>query len=181
MEAPSGDQRMTEEGAPSFGAGASPLTKVGYFAAQVQLLWSRWGHSVAQVVPTFGAGVILEGGPAPQNGILCAVVAQVPPLFPHLRQQPSTPAPAIRDTCATRASDRRHRHITPAPTTIATRTSNPTPAPSAFCLFHQHGLPSLHLMNLARNLCNGPLHSPYNQPLTLSAPENKKSETTQSR
>lgn len=136
MEAPSGDQRMTEEGAPSFGAGASPLTKVGHSVAQVQLLWSRWGHSVAQVVPTFGAGVILEGGPAPQNGILCAVVAQVPPLFPHLRQQPSTPAPAIRDTCATRTSDRHHRHITPAPTTIDTCVNNlrhlrQRPAPSA--------------------------------------------------
>ena len=146
MEAPSGDQRMTEEGAPSFGAGASPLTKVGYFAAQVHLLWSRWGHSVAQVVPTFGAGVILGGGPAPQNGILCAVVAQVSPLFPHLHQQPAIPAPAIRDTsannqrdlhqhpqipappthstCATCASDRHHRHITPTPTTLATRTNN---------------------------------------------------------
>ena len=54
----------------------------------------------AQVLPLPGAGVIFGGGPAPQNGHLRAPVAQVPTLFPHLRQKTSAPAPESPYTCA---------------------------------------------------------------------------------
>ena len=54
-----------------------------------------------QVVAIYGAGVILDRGPAPQIGLLRIPAAQVPPLFPHLLQQPFTPAPATAETCAT--------------------------------------------------------------------------------
>ena len=51
------------------------------------------GGGLAQVLPLFGAGVISARRPAPQNEHLRALVAQVPHLKPHLRQQPMTPAP----------------------------------------------------------------------------------------
>ena len=49
--------------------------------------------SLAQVGPILGAGGFFGGGPAPQNGLLCTTLAQVPTLFPHLRQYTPTPAP----------------------------------------------------------------------------------------
>lgn len=55
---------------------------------------------LAQVPGSLGAGVFLEGGPAPQIGLLRPSVAQVPTHFPHLRQTPQTPAPNTPDTCA---------------------------------------------------------------------------------
>jgi hypothetical protein len=48
----------------------------------------------------FGASVVFGGGPAPQNGHLCASLAQVPTPFPHLRRRLCTPAPTIIHTCA---------------------------------------------------------------------------------
>ena len=56
-------------------------------------VWRRWRSYLAQVVPILGAGVILGGGLAPQNGVLCIVVAQVSNLFPYLRHKHKTPAP----------------------------------------------------------------------------------------
>ena len=47
-----------------------------------------------------GAGGILRVGPAPQIVVLCIVLAQVPTLFPHLRQNAHTPAPTFSTTCA---------------------------------------------------------------------------------
>ena len=53
-----------------------------------------------QVGPILGAGGVLGGGPAPQNGLLSTTVAQVPALFPHLHQHTPTPAPRATDICA---------------------------------------------------------------------------------
>ena len=62
---------------------------------------------MAQVLPLSGAGGVFGGGPAPQNGLLRAPVAQVPILFPHLRQKPSAPAPKSPYTCANPFSRKR--------------------------------------------------------------------------
>lgn len=53
-----------------------------------------------QIPPLFGAGEVFEWGPAPRIGLLRSPVAQVTPLFPHLRQLPPVPAPAASYTCA---------------------------------------------------------------------------------
>lgn len=53
-----------------------------------------------QVNTCFGAGVVFGGGPAPQIGLQRFPVAQVPLLFPHLRQESVVPAPRIGCTCA---------------------------------------------------------------------------------
>ena len=56
--------------------------------------------SAVQVVSVFGAGVLFGWGPAPQMWFLRATVAQVPPLFPHLRHRFVGPAPLPLGTCA---------------------------------------------------------------------------------
>jgi hypothetical protein len=55
---------------------------------------------MAQVKVFFGAGEEKGWGPAPRIGLLRAPVAQVPSLFPHLRQKTSAPAPESPYTCA---------------------------------------------------------------------------------
>ena len=55
---------------------------------------------MAQVVPNFGAGGIFGVGPAPAQRTEPRFTAQVPTIFPHLRQNPYTPAPTISTTCA---------------------------------------------------------------------------------
>ena len=62
--------------------------------------WRRWAAYLAQVGSILGAGGILRVGPAPQIVVLCIVLAQVPTLFPHLRQNAHTPAPTFSTTCA---------------------------------------------------------------------------------
>ena len=60
----------------------------------------RWYASLARVDGVLGAGEVFGWGPAPQNGLLRFPVAQVLPLFPHLRHLHLTPAPAVPHTCA---------------------------------------------------------------------------------
>ena len=48
--------------------------------------WNRSEALPAQVNTFSGAGGILRVGPAPQIVVLCIVLAQVPTIFPHLRQ-----------------------------------------------------------------------------------------------
>jgi hypothetical protein len=67
-----------------------PHLGAGGFRPQPQC---RYASLLAQVCPVLGAGGVFGGGPAPQNGLLCTTVAQVPALFPHLRQHTPTPAP----------------------------------------------------------------------------------------
>ena len=62
--------------------------------------WRRRRWLLAQVSRISGAGVILEWGPAPQNRHSRFPMAQVSPLFPHLRHHMATPAPADGHTCA---------------------------------------------------------------------------------
>ena len=154
---------------------------------------SEGAPSLAQVMPFLGAGGDLPwrrcdfalGTCAAKWGSARCGGAGLAPI--------STPAPATSDTCASDTRYQRQQPARPAPTppdTCATDTLHSTCATvpqhsrhlrqRPLCLPHQHSPPSLHLMNLARNLCNGSLHSPYNQPLTLSAPENKKSTAVQS-
>ena len=60
----------------------------------------------AQVVRRSGAGRIFGVGPAPPQGTEPRFAAQVPTLFPHLRQQQAPPAPTTGTTCANNNSDR---------------------------------------------------------------------------
>ena len=69
--------------------------------------WRRCGTVLAQVVAFLGAGEVFGWGPAPQTGFLGALVAQVTPLFPHLRHKHPTPAPRDTDTCARYPGDLR--------------------------------------------------------------------------
>ena len=62
--------------------------------------WRRCRWLLAQVSRISGAGVIFGWGPAPQNGHSRFPMAQVSPLFPHLRHHMATPAPADGHTCA---------------------------------------------------------------------------------
>ena len=64
--------------------------------------WRRRRWLLAQVSRISGAGVILEWGPAPQNRHSRFPMAQVSPLFPHLRQPMATLAPPHGYTCASR-------------------------------------------------------------------------------
>ena len=63
--------------------------------------WRRSRFPMAQVQGITGASVVLGWRPAPQNGHLRAPMAQVPTLFPHLRQRLCAPAPTTINTCAT--------------------------------------------------------------------------------
>ena len=58
------------------------------------LFWRRYAPFLVQVRPILGAGGVLGGGPAPLQGTEPRFAAQVPTLFPHLRQ--NTPTPAAR-------------------------------------------------------------------------------------
>ena len=72
----------------------------GFTSAGQHLFWRRWAAFLAQVGSILGAGGILRVGPAPQIVVLSIVLAQVPTLFPHLRQNAHTPAPTFSTTCA---------------------------------------------------------------------------------
>ena len=99
--------------------------------------WRRWGFwwgtCAAKWAPTHytGAGPhpfsspapkhpYTCGGPAPQNGLLRTTVAQVPTLFPHLRQHTPTPAP-------------KHRHLHRVPAAPAPKISAPALGSSGTC------------------------------------------------
>ena len=98
------------------GVGLWVLAQVGIdFGAGETLNWRRCASFLAQVRPWIGAGEVFGRGPAPQIGRLWAPVAQVPPLFPHLRQHTPSPAPSHPFTCAS-ISFRLCKHaLSPAP------------------------------------------------------------------
>ena len=54
----------------------------------------------SSALPRIGAGVFFPRGPAPQNKHPRVPMAQVPTLFPHLRQKLQRPAPHRASTCA---------------------------------------------------------------------------------
>ena len=56
----------------------SPMLHKKSSASAGLFLCSKQFPPAAQVLPLSGAGVIFGGGPAPQNGLLRAPVAQVP-------------------------------------------------------------------------------------------------------
>ena len=62
------------------------------YGAGVAGLWCRCGRTTAQVKPDYGAGVEKGVGPAPQNGVRCVSVAQVPYKKTHLRHNTLSPA-----------------------------------------------------------------------------------------
>ena len=64
---------------------------------------------LAQVLTLFGAGEVFDGVPAPRIGLLRPPLAQVPTLFPHLRQEQRVPAPRTLGTCAKIIGDLRQQ------------------------------------------------------------------------
>ena len=82
--------------------------------------WRRSLCLLAQVSLPLGANVFFAWGPAPQIGLSGSLVAPVPTLFPHPRQELSTPAPTIIHTCANDYAHPSQQPFTPAPTTIHT-------------------------------------------------------------
>ena len=76
--------------------------------AGAQDFWRRSIGLAAQVHGTFGAGVVFGDRPAPPQAVESCFVAQVPTIFPHLRQSSISPAPIQHRTCARYSIIRQH-------------------------------------------------------------------------
>ena len=88
--------------------------------AGVNGLWCRCSRTTALVKPDYGAGVVKGVGPAPQNGVLCTTVAQVPYNKSHLRHNTLSPATIPNATRAKTYFHLRQNILQPAPIPIVT-------------------------------------------------------------
>ena len=73
------------------------MAQIRPFSVQVLPLWRRSLLNMVQVGTVFGAGVILEGEPAPLEGVEWRFAEQVGPLFRDLLQKISNLRRIIED------------------------------------------------------------------------------------